>query len=119
MRMRLPAVAGAAQREAPERRPCATPAPDYGFPRGYKVEVSSDGAAWTTVAEGHDSWHDLLAIPSSGTGRQGESAATTIIAFKPVQARFVRITQTANAEGAPVWSIQSLRLYGAPAGRSQ
>jgi mono/diheme cytochrome c family protein len=104
---------------APGAAATATQAPAYGFPRGYKVEVSSDGAAWTIVAEGHDSWHDLLAIPSSGTGRQGESAATTIIAFKPVQAKFVRITQTANAEDAPVWSIQSLRLYDAPAGRSQ
>ena len=69
----------------------AAPAP--GYPRGYKVETSMNGTAWTPAAEG-----------------QGESA-TTLIAFKPVQARFVRLTQTAALDGAPPWSIQQLRLF--------
>jgi mono/diheme cytochrome c family protein len=102
--------------DAPAGRGAAgtpAPPPNYGFPRGYKVEVSADGAAWKQVAEGKDQWRDLLAIPSSGTGNQGESAATTIVTFKPVSARFVRITQTAAEENAPIWSIQSLRLFGA------
>jgi mono/diheme cytochrome c family protein/glucose/arabinose dehydrogenase len=64
-----------------------------GFPRGYQVEVSSDGASWKTAAEG------------SGTG------PSTVIQFAPVSARFVRITQTASLENAPAWSIQRLRLY--------
>jgi len=69
----------------------APPAP--GYPRGYKVETSMNGTAWTPAAEG-----------------KGESA-TTLIAFKPVQAKFVRLTQTAAVDGAPAWSIQQLRLF--------
>ena len=88
------------------------PAPRHGFPRGYKVEVSSDGRAWTAVAEGKDPWHDVVMLSSGGTGVQ-ESIATTTIPFAPVQTKFVRITQTATTENAPVWSIQSLRLYEA------
>jgi mono/diheme cytochrome c family protein/glucose/arabinose dehydrogenase len=67
--------------------------PPGAFPRGYKVEVSLDGASWTVAAEG------------KGTGPR------TAIAFEPVQAKFVRITQTAAVENAPVWSMQRLRLY--------
>ena len=36
---------------------------------------------------------------------------STFITFEPVQAKFVRITQTATVEAAPNWSIQRLRLY--------
>jgi hypothetical protein len=50
----------------------------------------------------------------SGPIAEGEGAgAATMIAFEPVRARFVRITQTADAPEAPVWSIQRLRLYEA------
>ena len=65
-----------------------------GFPRSYKVEVSLDGVNWgkTPVAQG-----------------QGDDL--TIISFKPVQAKFVRITQTATDAAAPPWSIQRLRLF--------
>jgi mono/diheme cytochrome c family protein len=69
------------------------PTPGGAYPRGYKVEVSTDGAAWTLVAEG------------KGTGQ------TTLIAFDPVAAKHVRLTQTDATENAPVWSIQRLRLY--------
>jgi hypothetical protein len=65
-----------------------------GFPRGYKVEVSSDGSAWTPVTEGR------------GRNR------STIIAFPPVQAKFVRISLTETVEDAPAWSIQAIRVYG-------
>ena len=72
--------------------------PVVGFPRGYRVETSTNGTTWTTAAEG------------SGTG------PTTAISFAPVAARFVRITQTATpSDGTPVWSIQQLRVYAAPA----
>ena len=64
-----------------------------GYPRAYTVEVSTDGAAWTAVAKG-----------------EGQGASTAI-RFAPVQARFVRITQTATTEGAPPWSILRLRVY--------
>ena len=62
-------------------------------PRAYKVEVSTDGTSWSAVAEG-----------------QGTPGATAI-AFAPVDAKFVRITQTASVENAPAWSIQRLRLF--------
>jgi hypothetical protein len=67
------------------------------FPRRYQVQVSTDGAAWSApVAE--------------GDGTPG----TTVIAFAPVNARFVRITQTAGGEGGPPWSMRLLRLYTGP-----
>ena len=50
------------------------------YPRGYKVEVSTNGTAWTQVAEG-----------------QGTPGSTTIT-FAPAQAKYIRITQTATAE---------------------
>jgi hypothetical protein len=56
------------------------------------VQVSVDGTKWTTVAQGQ------------GTGTE------TIIGFNPVQARFVKITQTASAAGTP-WTVQRLKLY--------
>jgi mono/diheme cytochrome c family protein len=67
------------------------------FPRGYRVQVSLDGVKWLTppAAEG------------KGTG------ARTVISFKPVQAKSVRITQMDAVEGAPAWSILNLRLYEA------
>jgi hypothetical protein len=52
-----------------------------------------NGSTWTTAAEG-----------------QG-SGPSTMITFKPVQAKFVRLTQTASLENAPPFSIQQLRLY--------
>jgi mono/diheme cytochrome c family protein/glucose/arabinose dehydrogenase len=68
------------------------------FPRGYQVQVSSDGTTWSApVAEG-----------------QG-TPGTTTITFAPTSAQFVRITQTANVPDAPSWSMRLLRLYEAPA----
>ncbi len=65
-----------------------------GYPRAYKVQVSIDGTTWSDpIAEGHGS------VP------------TTTIAFAPVRAKFIRITQTASEPGAPAWSIQHLKLY--------
>jgi F5/8 type C domain len=65
-----------------------------GYPRGYTVTVSMDGTTWSApVATGE------------GTGQ------TTVISFAPVQAKFVRITQTATVDAAPPWSIQRLRLF--------
>jgi hypothetical protein len=62
-------------------------------PRAFRVDVSSDGKSWAPVAEGQ------------GGGR------TTAISFAPVRAKFVRITQTAEAKDGAVWSMQRLRLY--------
>ena len=70
-------------------------------PFAYSVQVSMDGSTWSTpVAEGQDS------------GRR------TVIPFKPVEAKFIRITQTATAASASPWVLQRLRLYQLP-GRTQ
>ncbi len=80
-----------ARQGGPGQAPVAAPSP--GYPRGYKVETSMDGTTWAPASEGQ------------GTG------ATTIISFKPVTAKFVRLTQTGSAADAPPWSIQQLRLF--------
>jgi hypothetical protein len=73
-------------------------APIWTFPLRYQIQVSTDGVTWTApVAEG-----------------QG-SPGVTAIAFTPVKAKFVRITQTETVENGPPWSMRMLRLYEAPA----
>jgi mono/diheme cytochrome c family protein len=70
-----------------------------GYPRGYQLQVSMDGAVWSApVAEGR------------GAPR------STVISFSPVRARFARITQTATTPAAPAWVVTSLRLYEAGPG---
>jgi putative heme-binding domain-containing protein len=65
-------------------------------PRGYRVQVSMDGKAWSPpLAEG------------KGSG------PSTRIALEPVSARFVRITLTAAADDGAMWSIQRTRLFEA------
>jgi hypothetical protein len=71
----------------------APPPPGPGFPRGYQVDVSTDGTTWRTVATG------------------AATSIATNINFAPVQAKFVRITQTSSVEGAPAWTIEGLRIY--------
>ena len=71
------------------------------YPRRYQVQVSTDGTSWSTAV-------------AEGEGAPG----TTVIAFAPVDARFVRITQTGTASDAPPWSMRLLRLYVAPVNRS-
>ena len=73
--------------------PSAPALPAGPYPRGYKVEVSTNGTAWTEVAAG-----------------QGTPGSTTIT-FTPTQAKYIRITQTATAEAAPAWAMQRLRVY--------
>jgi mono/diheme cytochrome c family protein len=69
-----------------------------GYPRAFKVEVSTDGTSWKPVAE----------ATGNGPG--------TIVTFPPVQAKFVRMSLTANAADAPAWSIQNLRIFAIPQG---
>jgi hypothetical protein len=76
------------------------PPPSQTYPRDYRVEVSADGAAWTTVVE------------------QGRGATNvTAMTFAPVAARFVRITLTSSASEAPAWAMQRLRIYRAGSAR--
>ena len=86
--------AGAGGRGAPAAPP---PPPVVGYPRGYSVQISTDGTTWSKpVAEG-----------------KGEGPRTTIT-FAPVRAKFVRITQTETVADAPAWSIRNLRIYETP-----
>jgi glucosylceramidase len=63
--------------------------------RGYRVEVSTDGAAWTPLASG------------LGTGQ------TTAVSLPVTTARYLRIVQTGTAGNW--WSIHELDVF-APAG---
>ena len=68
-----------------------------GYPRGYQVQVSTDGRTWgPPVAEG-----------------RGAGAFTTI-AFRPVVGKFLRITQSVDAADAPPWTVMRLKLFAAP-----
>jgi hypothetical protein len=64
------------------------------FPIAFRIQLSTDGSAWgKPVAEGKGS-HD-----------------TTVATFQPVMAKFVRVTQTGRADGAPAWSVLNMRIY--------
>jgi mono/diheme cytochrome c family protein len=63
--------------------------------REYQLQVSMDGKKWTPAAT-------------------GPIATTTVAAFPPVRAKFVRVTQTAPAQGTAQLVIQNLRLFQAP-----
>lgn len=77
------------------------PFANVGYPRGYKVQVSANGTTWSAPV-------------AAGKG----GGTRTLIAFAPVQAKFIRITQTDTAENAPAWSILNLRLlYAAGAAK--
>jgi len=70
--------------------------PGWTYPQTYQLQVSSDGSTWSApIAEG-----------------QG-SPGVTVIAFQPVSARVVRLTQTATPDVALPWSMRLLRLFAA------
>ena len=69
----------------------STPSPND-YPRGYKVELSGDGAAWTQVAEG------------KGSG------PVTDIALAGAKAKFIKITQTGSVNGL-FWSIHEMQVF--------
>jgi len=70
---------------------------DNDWPRGYKLEGSSDGQQWKTLAQ--------------GKGTPGVSEIT----FPGVKVKFLKITTTASQPGL-FWSISELDLYEATAG---
>ncbi|MDB6140819.1 MAG: hypothetical protein JWO94_3891, partial [Verrucomicrobiaceae bacterium] len=61
------------------------------YPRGYRVDVSSDGKAWTKAVEG-----------------QGQQTPTEILFPDARKGRFVRITQTGTA--STYWGIDEIVL---------
>ena len=93
---------GVAPNAAANSLPGPRPPEPLTYPRGYRVEVSTDGTSWSPVAEG-----------------KGGSLITSI-AFAPTRARFVRVTQTAAPDGSPetppgtLWAVQQLRLWTPP-----
>jgi mono/diheme cytochrome c family protein len=64
-------------------------------PKTYRVQTSVDGTRWTAPST------------TTFTGATGQN----IVAFRPVQARFVRITQVAADATAPAWTMLNLRLF--------
>ncbi|MEJ1238728.1 discoidin domain-containing protein [Chryseolinea sp. T2] len=83
------------------------PPPIQTSPRGFKVEVSTDGKTWGTVIANGE-----------GTGQN------STIRFTPVDAKFLRMTLTKSEQiihgerrGQPfdfevVWNMRELKLYG-------
>jgi mono/diheme cytochrome c family protein len=72
------------------------PAPFGTFPASYQVQVSTDGKSWSKpVAEG------------KGAG------SPTIATFPPVQARFIRVTQTGKNDDGSAWSVLNFRVFTA------
>ena len=76
------------------------PPPVIGYARQVRVEVSVDGSAWQQVAE-------------------GPGGPLITAAFRPARAKFVRVTQTGDAAGAPPWVVQNLRIYRDSGGRER
>jgi hypothetical protein len=64
------------------------------YPRGYTVEISSDGSTWKSVSTG-----------------KGNGPITNIV-FSPAKAKFIRITQTGSVAGN-FWSIHELQIFAA------
>jgi hypothetical protein len=60
------------------------------------VQVSQDGSTWG----------DPIA---QGAG----STPTTVIAFRPADAKFVRVTQTGSAAAGEQWAIGQIRVFAA------
>ena len=72
----------------------ATPPPTLA-PKTYRVQVSMDGTRWVTPPA------------AEATGITGQN----IVAFRPVQARFIRITQVAVDATAPAWTMSNVRVF--------
>jgi len=80
-------------------------------PAGFRVEVSGDGAAWSTVQD--SSAQGALLFWENGQPRFNVYGDHFTVTFALVQARFVRLTLTEH-NPRNWWSIAELRLF-APA----
>ena len=69
--------------------------PPAGGPVGYSVEISRDGKTWgTPIAQG------------------AGATPTTAISVRPIQAKFIKITQTGTSQNQ-FWAVQQIRVYAA------
>jgi hypothetical protein len=66
-------------------------------PIAYSLQVSMDGTTWGPAI-------------AQGPG----ATPTTVIAFAPEQARFIRLTQTGTAATTEQWAIGQVRVYEKP-----
>jgi mono/diheme cytochrome c family protein len=64
----------------------------------YSVQVSIDGTTWSAPV-------------AQGPGQ----TPMTVIAFRPVSAKFIRVTQTGTSDSGRGWGIQRVRVYRAGA----
>jgi hypothetical protein len=64
-------------------------------PIAFRVQVSTDGTSWSAP---------LI---------EGAGAATTVMAFKPTPAKFIRITQTGTTTRTEPWGVAQMRIYQA------
>ncbi|BDI32093.1 hypothetical protein CCAX7_41440 [Capsulimonas corticalis] len=70
------------------------------YPRGYRLETSTDGAAWSEAARA-----------DAGQVSSAQQAGVLTIAITPTDARYVRITNEGADPGA-FWSVHELMVYG-------
>lgn len=66
--------------------------PDKDFPRGYVIEASTDGSAWSEVARKDPNWKSVEAV------------------FAAVRARYLRITQTRTPKWPINWTISAVSI---------
>ena len=87
-----PAIPPAPQRGAGGGR--GGPQVPIAGPVAYSVQLSMDGSTWSSPV-------------AQGAG----AAPTTVMAFAPSEAKFVRITQTGTAANNEQWAIAQVRVY--------
>jgi mono/diheme cytochrome c family protein len=63
-----------------------------GYPRGFKIDVSSDGTTWKTVYDG------------------ASDGPSTIVDFPAASGNRLRITLTKSVDDGPAWAMQDLRV---------
>lgn len=78
------------------------------YPRGLRVEVSTDGNTWQEIFDGPG---DDVTINVN----ERQIDMRTTLEFNPVETRMIRMTQTAEVEGdpddLPTWTMRALELY--------
>jgi mono/diheme cytochrome c family protein len=94
LQFQSPSPAGNSAAVASGGAPLVTAA-GFGYPRGFKVEISTDGTTWNTVAT------------TAATGN------ATTVTFPPAPAKFIRLTLTESPDNAPAWSVQDFRVFAA------